>query len=232
MNKEPLATPKVRNDVKLRKFVQRETVITNRRMADVFSAKRKDVIAMTRDEIRGIIEGISDEQLKKILDINSRDVGKAKGSFSELQKAFEDAEAENALIKDKLSGFENAQCEAEKMKNEIDRLQKVIEESEKSREAEKAEADLAKRFGTATEGKEFVNKYTQNGLFAEFRAAVAEEKNTGKSDAEIYSSLIEGRENLFIPDNDVPIAVASTMGFGGAVTDSDVREIMGLPAFK
>ena len=26
---------------------------------------------MTRDEIRGIIEGISDEQLKKILDINS-----------------------------------------------------------------------------------------------------------------------------------------------------------------
>ena len=187
---------------------------------------------MTREEIRGIIEGISDEQLKKILDINSHDVGRAKGAFSELQKALEEAETENALIKDKLSGFEDAQCEAEEMKNEIDRLQKVIEENEKSRETEKVEADLAKRFSTMAAGKEFVNKYTQNGLFAEFRDAVAEEKNTGKSDAEIYSTLIEGRENLFVPDNNVPIAVASTMGFGGAVTDSDVREIMGLPAFK
>ncbi len=187
---------------------------------------------MTRDEIRGIVEGISDEQLKKILDINSQDVGRAKGLVSELQKALEEAETKNALINDKLSEFENSQCEAEEMKSEIDRLQKVIEENEKSREREKAEADLAKRFDTATGGKEFVNKYTQNGLFAEFRDAVAEEKNAGKSDAEIYSTLIEDRENIFVLDNDVPIAVASTMGFGGAVTDSDVREIMGLPAFK
>ena len=226
------ASPMVRDDVKLRKSMQRETAITNRRIAEIFLQKRKDVIAMTRDEIRGIVEGISDEQLKKILDINSQDVGRAKGSVSELQKALEEAETENALIKDKLSWFENSQCEAEEMKSEIERLQKVIEENEKSRETEKAEADLAKRFNTATGGKEFVNKYTQNGLFAEFRDAVAEEKNAGKSDAEIYSTLIEGRENIFVPDNDVPIAVASTLGFGGAVTDSDVREIMGLPAFK
>ena len=33
---------------------------------------------MTRDDLRGIIEGITDEQLKQILDIHSADIGKAK----------------------------------------------------------------------------------------------------------------------------------------------------------
>lgn len=186
---------------------------------------------MTRDEIRGIIEGISDEQLKKILDINSQDIGRAKGMAAELQKALENAETENAQIREKLSSFESTQCEAEEMKNEIERLQKVIEEAERNQQAEKAEADLAKRFNMAAEGKTFVNKYTQDGLFAEFRSAVSAEENSGKSDAEIYSGLISGRDNIFVPENDVPVAVASTMGFGGAVTDDDVREIMGLPGF-
>lgn len=187
---------------------------------------------MTRDEIRGIVEGISDEQLKRILDINSLDVGRAKNSVTELQKALEEAETENAQIKERLSAFESTQCEAEEMKNEIERLQKVIEETEQNQQQEKAEADLAKRFNTAAEGRAFVNKFTQDGLFAEFRTAVMAEENAGKSDAEIYGGLVSGRENIFAPDNDVPVAVASTMGFGGNVTDDDVREIMGLPGFE
>lgn len=33
---------------------------------------------MTRDQVRNIISGITDEQLQQILDINSADIGKAK----------------------------------------------------------------------------------------------------------------------------------------------------------
>ena len=33
---------------------------------------------MTRDQLRQIIEGITDEQIKSILDINSADIGNAK----------------------------------------------------------------------------------------------------------------------------------------------------------
>lgn len=33
---------------------------------------------MTREEIKKIVEGITDEQLKQILDINSADIGKAR----------------------------------------------------------------------------------------------------------------------------------------------------------
>ena len=187
---------------------------------------------MTRDEIRGIIEGISDEQLKKILDINSHDVGKAKNLAAELQKALEAAEAESAEVKEKLSLLETVQCEADEMKNEVVRLQKVIDEAEKTQQREKAEAELEKRFNAANGGKEFVNMFTKNGVFNEFCTAAAAEENAGKSDAEIYSSLICGKENIFVPDSTVPVAVASTMGFGGVITDNDVREIMGLPSFE
>ncbi len=36
---------------------------------------------MTREDLRGIIEGITDEQLKKVLDINSSDIRKVKGNL-------------------------------------------------------------------------------------------------------------------------------------------------------
>ena len=46
---------------------------------------------MTRDDLRGIIEGITDDQLKAILDINSSDIGKAKGNLEAVQTELENA---------------------------------------------------------------------------------------------------------------------------------------------
>ena len=45
-------------------------------------AKKKN---MTRDELKKIIEGITDEQIKLILDINSTNTGKAKGDYDTIK---------------------------------------------------------------------------------------------------------------------------------------------------
>ena len=44
---------------------------------------------MTRDEVKSIIKDITDEQLNGLMDLNSRDIGKAKGE-SDDQKAGRD----------------------------------------------------------------------------------------------------------------------------------------------
>lgn len=46
---------------------------------------------MTREQLRQIIEGITDEQLTAVLDINSADIGNAKKPSKALQRQLDDA---------------------------------------------------------------------------------------------------------------------------------------------
>ncbi len=183
---------------------------------------------MTRDEIRGIIEGISDEQLKKILDINSSDIGKAKNKSDELKSQLEAATAKVAEMEDKISALKESQREADEIKLKAKELQKIVDERLESDKEEHLKQELCRRFEAVAEGTPFVNDFTREGIFEQFKAAVADERNVGKADGEIYAALTTGKDNLFVPDGGVPAVVASTMGFGGALSDGDIREIMGL----
>ncbi len=179
---------------------------------------------MTRDDLRGIIEGITDEQLKSILDLHSQGVGKAKGEVDALKLQLSEAEAKLAGYEEATKCLEESQCEAEKMRIKMEELQKVIDETS----AERSRDALVERFKGVAGDAKFLNDFTKNGLMTEFLEAVQDEKNVGRSDEEIYNGLVEGRENIFVPDESVPTVVASTMGFGGQITENDVREIMGL----
>lgn len=183
---------------------------------------------MTRDELRGIVEGISDEQLKKILDINSLDIGKAKKQTEELEKQLEDREIKMNEMESRIAELEKNQHEADEIRKRADELQKVVDERNEADKAELLKQEFCRRFDAVSEGAMFVNDFTRAGVFEQFKAAVLDEKNIGKADSEIYGQLIEGKENMFVPDGGLPSVVASTMGFGGSVSDSDVREIMGL----
>ncbi len=183
---------------------------------------------MTRDDLRGIIEGISDEQLKKILDINSSDIGKAKQGAEELKSQLEAANAEKGELEERISNLSRSQYEAEEMKTKIEELQKVIDQRTEEDSARKLEAEICRRFEAATEGTDFINEFTRNGIFEQFKSAISEEKNAGRADSDIYGELVLGKENIFVPSEGIPAVVASTSGFGGSITDGDIREIMGL----
>ncbi len=184
---------------------------------------------MTRDELRGIIEGISDEQLKKILDINSSDIGKAKLGMEEKNLSIEKANKKIADMEAELNTLRESQCEAEKMKTKIDELQKVIDERNLEDERIAKETAIENRFNSVVGADKFLNDYTRNGIFALFSEALMAEGNQGKSDREIFEMITKGTENLFNRESSAPSVVASTMGFGGDLTHGDIREIMGLP---
>lgn len=176
---------------------------------------------MTRDDLRGIIDGITDEQLKRILDIHSADIGKAKSGNEELKSQLDTANS-------KITELEASIGEAEKLRSKINELQNSID-ARATEDAEKEKTKkLEERFRSVSGDLGFINKLTENGIFAEFTAALEDASNDGKSDTEIFKALTDGRDNLFAPDGKVPAVVSST-AFGGAdFTDSDVREIMGL----
>ena len=172
---------------------------------------------MTRDDLRGIIEGITDEQLKAILDINSADIGKAKGSFKEMQMQLE--EAKQKMIED------------EELRTQFEDVKKRLVEYEEK----EADRVLSERFSTVSEKDNFFNELTRQGIENEFRAALQDKDNKDKSDIDIYQGIIEGRENIIMPEDGMPqiIAVSCTTGGGDSATDENTgREIMGLPPLR
>lgn len=186
---------------------------------------------MTRDDLRGIIEGITDEQLKRILDINSADIGKVK---ADLDKAKGDLETANGKIADyekEIGTLKESIGNAEAMQKKIDDLQASIDDRKKADEAAAADADMKNRFDTVCGEAKFLNEFTKNGLFNEFKTALADEANKTKSDKDIYEAITNGKDNIFEPEGGIPSVVSGTGG-GSPVTDNDIRDIMGLPPLK
>lgn len=187
---------------------------------------------MTREEVRGIVEGISDEQLKKILDINSADIGKAKKGADDLQKELDAANKAVEKLTEENLGLKESQYEAEEMKNKVAELQKVIDDRKSEDEKAAKEAELVARFETATGGAEFLNEFTRNGVFDCFSKALDAQENRGKSDAEIFEAITSASGNIFATDSNAPSILASTSGFGADLSMGEVREIMGLDPLK
>lgn len=186
---------------------------------------------MTRDDLRGIIEGITDDQLKKILDINSADIGKVKGDLDKMKGDLETANGKIADYEKEIGTLKESVGNAEAMKKKIDELQASIDERKKADEAAAADADMKNRFDTVCGDAKFLNEFTKNGLFNEFKTALGDEANKTKSDKDIYEAITDGKDNIFEPDGGIPGVVSGTGGSSSA-TDNDIREIMGLPPIK
>lgn len=184
---------------------------------------------MTRDDLRGIVEGITDEQLKKILDINSADIGKAKLDADGLKAELEEANKKVLDMETELGTLRESQCEAEEMKGKINELQKVIDDRKVQDEKQLHDAAVKSRFDAVVGEAKFLNDFTKDGVFAQFQAAIANEENCDRDDKELFGEIVGDAENLFIQPRGIPSVVASTTGFGGEFENGEIREIMGLP---
>lgn len=186
---------------------------------------------MTRDDLRGIIEGITDEQLKRILDINSADIGKVKADLDKTKGDLETANGKIADYEKEIGTLRENIGNAETMQKKIDELQTSIDERKKADEAAAEETAMQGRFDAVCGEAKFLNEFTKNGLFNEFKAALADDSNKTKSDKDIYEAITNGKDNIFEPDGGIPGVVSGTSG-GSPVGDNDIREIMGLPPLK
>lgn len=191
---------------------------------------------MKREDIKKIFPDATEEQLKGLLDINTADIGKAKGEFeavkTELEKAngtLKEYETTIADMKKSAEGNEDFKKKFEELEQRI-ADEKAAAEKKAKEEAE--EAEYSNRFKTVVGEQKWRDALTEKAVYAEFKTALQDEANKGKGDKDILAALTQDKEYFAKDPARVPAFSRGTGFAGGEVDDAAVRAAMGLSPKK
>lgn len=184
---------------------------------------------MKRDELKSILPEITDEQITKVLDINTADIGKAKTDYTDLKTKYDTEVKTRQELETEIQKLKGSAADADDLNKKIADLQKEIDDRKAADEQAVKDKAMADRFGAAIGDKKFLNDFTQKGVLDEFKAALADKANTGKSDADVFAAIIKDREGLF----ENPNPIGGTPSAGGSYEPdknsmNNMRAVMGL----
>ena len=191
---------------------------------------------MKREDIKKIFPDATEEQLKGLLDINTADIGKAKG---ELETVKADLEKANGTLKEYETTIadlkKSAECNEDFKKKFEDLEQRIADEKaepEKKAKEEAEEAEYSNRFKTVVGEQKWRDELTEKAVYAEFKTALQDEANKGKGDKDILAALTQDKEYFAKDPARVPAFSRGTGFAGGEVDDAAVRAAMGLSPKK
>lgn len=191
---------------------------------------------MKREDIKKIFPDATEEQLKGLLDINTADIGKAKG---ELETVRADLEKANGTLKEYETTIADMKKSAEgneDFKKKFEELEQRIAdekaEAEKKAKEEAEEAEYSNRFKTVVGEQKWRDALTEKAVYAEFKTALQDETNKGKGDKDILAALTQDKEYFAKDPARVPAFSRGTGFAGGEVDDAAVRAAMGLSPKK
>lgn len=191
---------------------------------------------MKREDIKKIFPDATEEQLKGLLDINTADIGKAKGELETVKANLEKA---NGTLKEYETTIadlkKSAECN-EDFKKKFEELEQRIAdekaEAEKKAKEEAEEAEYSNRFKTVVGEQKWRDELTEKAVYAEFKTALQDEANKGKGDKDILAALTQDKEYFAKDPARVPAFSRGTGFAGGAADDAAVRAAMGLSPKK
>ncbi|MBE5723545.1 MAG: hypothetical protein EGR31_09045 [Clostridium sp.] len=191
---------------------------------------------MKREDIKKIFPDATEEQLKGLLDINTADIGKAKG---EIEAVKTDLEKANGTLKEYETTIADMKKSAEgneDFKKKFEELEQRIAdekaEAEKKAKEEAEEAEYSNRFKTVVGEQKWRDALTEKAVYAEFKTALQDETNKGKGDKDILAALTQDKEYFAKDPARVPAFSRGTGFAGGGVDDAAVRAAMGLSPKK
>lgn len=175
---------------------------------------------MTREELKKIIEGITDEQVDKIIGINGADINKAKNNVAALKTEIETLKQSKTELETKIDEMSKNAHTVDEYKNRLEELKKqYAEEAQKAEAERKAQEEAARietRFNSAAGDKKFMHSAIKAEYLKKFTEALKAEENAGRSDSEIFSEMTKDDARAF--ENVTPIKL------GGINTNSFVNE--------
>ena len=191
---------------------------------------------MKREDIKKFFPDATEEQLKGLLDINTADIGKAKG---ELEAVKADLEKANGTLKEYETTIADMKKSAEgneDFKKKFEELEQRIAdekaEAEKKAKEEAEEAEYSNRFKTVVGEQKWRDALTEKAVYAEIKTALQDETNKGKGDKDILAALTQDKEYFAKDPARVPAFSRGTGFAGGEVDDAAVRAAMGLSPKK
>lgn len=154
---------------------------------------------MKREDVSKIFAEATPEQIDKILDLNSADIGKAKKDYDSLKVELDTAKQTITDINKQYDELKTANASAEDYKKKFDDLVAENERKESERQAAYAEAQERAEFDKyfADNKKEWNNPFIADGYFAKFKEAKGQEANKGKMLADILHDLTKDDSTAF-----------------------------------
>ena len=168
--------------------------------------QRKQTERMVLKMKRKFLEdmGLEKEQVDKILDENSQDIGKAKGDSDKIQKDLDAANAEIESLKGQVSDrdkqletLKNSTGDVEAMKQQIADLQKANKDADDAHKAEIKQLKLDAAIDSALTGAKSKNNVAVKALLKDLDKAELGEDGTVKGLAEQIEALQKSDAYLF-----------------------------------
>lgn len=191
---------------------------------------------MKREDIKKFFPDATEEQLKGLLDINTADIGKAKGELETVKANLEKANGTLKEYETTIADLKKSAEGNEDFKKKFEELEQRIAdekaEAEKKAKAEAEEAEYSNRFKTVVGEQKWRDELTEKAVYAEFKTALQDEANKGKGDKDILAALTQDKEYFAKDPARVPAFSRGTGFAGGEVDDAAVRAAMGLSPKK
>lgn len=191
---------------------------------------------MKREDIKKFFPDATEEQLKGLLDINTADIGRAKGELetvkAELEKANGTLKEYETTIADMKKSAEGNEDFKKKFEDLEQRIADEKAEAERKEKEAAAEAEYSNRFKTVVGEQKWRDELTEKAVYAEFKTALQDEANKGKGDKDILAALTQDKEYFAKDPARVPAFSRGTGFAGGAADDAAVRAAMGLSPKK
>lgn len=191
---------------------------------------------MKREDIKKFFPDATEEQLKGLLDINTADIGKAKGELETVKANLEKANGTLKEYETTIADLKKSAEGNEDFKKKFEDLEQRIAdekaEAEKKAKEEAEEAEYSNRFKTVVGEQKWRDALTEKAVYAEFKTALQDEANKGKGDKDILAALTQDKEYFAKDPARVPAFSRGTGFAGGEVDDAAVRAAMGLSPKK
>lgn len=191
---------------------------------------------MKREDVKKIFPDATEEQLKGLLDINTADIGKAKGELEAVKADLEKANGTLREYETTIADMKKSTEGNEDFKKKFEELEQRIAdekaEAEKKAKEEAEEAEYSSRFKTVVGEQKWRDELTEKAVYAEFKTALQDEANKGKGDKDILAALTQDKEYFAKDPARVPAFSRGTGFAGGEVDDAAVRAAMGLSPKK
>ena len=185
---------------------------------------------MKREEVKAIFTDATDEQLKQIMDLNGKDVEKAKSKVTALETELKEKKADFDKLNTEFEALKTANASGEDWKAKFEALQAENVAKEKQAEADRIlaekNADIEKRFAQCVGDKKFSHDAIKADYLKKFAEALESEEYKGKGDVDIFHALTKDDKNAFEGVTAVKLAGGTPQGVGGkSVTREDFNKM-------
>lgn len=142
--------------------------------------------------------GIDEGVIAHIMAENGRDIQREKERTQAAADSLEEAQAKIAALQERISAFDGDKAAIETLTAENGALKETIAKRD-AEEAHKQQIDaLRSQFDDASQGRKFLNSYTEAAIFEQFKAAMNEGEREAKA---VFEAITGGVEGIFQSQN-------------------------------